>query len=50
MKKKFTLVLDLDETLIHCNSRPLNLEAIPLKLTNQEIYLHVRPFAREFIQ
>lgn len=51
---KKTLVLDLDETLLHCN-QSLDIASdlvIPIVIEGQEIEvgINVRPFAREFIK
>lgn len=48
---KALLVLDLDETLIHCNARPLSERAVRLSSgRGDEIFLHLRPKLEEFLQ
>lgn len=53
-KWKKTLILDLDETLVHCDedlSKPKQMQ-IPIKFTGGEIVdcgVTIRPFAKEFI-
>lgn len=48
-----TLVLDLDETLIHCTETPLeSSHPLPIQFPNSETlpaFLSIRPFARQFL-
>lgn len=48
--KKFNLVLDLDETLIHCSNQRLNESAMQINLKEENFFVHVRPFAMQFIE
>lgn len=53
-KEKKTLILDLDETLVHCDedlSKPKQIQ-IPIKFAGGEVVdcgVTLRPFAREFV-
>ncbi|CAD8044955.1 unnamed protein product [Paramecium primaurelia] len=55
IKKQKTLVLDLDETLIHCNEQPqMKFDfKIPIQMPNGQTHeagISVRPFAQQFLQ
>ena len=51
-KKNYFLILDLDETLVHISQERKNTEAIALRLDfcNEIVYLHKRPFLKEFLE
>jgi Dullard-like phosphatase family protein len=44
------LVLDLDETLIHCSTKMLNKDAKQVSLFGRTIYIHLRPYVRAFLR
>ena len=51
-----TLILDLDETLVHASNFPINMPDIQYKMVSKfqfesetEIYVRVRPFVKEFL-
>ncbi|KAI9197315.1 HAD-like domain-containing protein [Polychytrium aggregatum] len=53
-QKKITLLLDLDETLVHCKTEPLENHdfMIPLTVASEhyEVYGRIRPFVEEFLE
>lgn len=53
-EKEFTLVLDLDETLIHSEMERTSFldEEIIVKIGNsiEKYYVKIRPFARDFLR
>ena len=44
------LVLDLDETLIHCSPKMLNKDAKQVSLFGRTIFIHLRPYVRAFLR
>jgi len=52
-RRKHTLVLDLDETLMHCSPNPLKERSPDFTVTfegnDQEGYIYVRPYATQFL-
>jgi Dullard-like phosphatase family protein len=43
------MVLDLDETLIHCSHKPLNQHSLPIHLENKTYFVHLRPYVKAFL-
>lgn len=44
------LILDLDETLIHCSTKAINKDARQISLFGRVIYIHLRPYVRAFLR
>ena len=44
------LILDLDETLLHCSVKPISKHAHEISLQGRKIYIHLRPYVRAFLR